>query len=124
MATFPGWHEEVDENGSERDVKPFPSRPVSYVVALLQIAASILVLVSVVWQQSAASAYLSAVDRFRLGLLMTHVGAAGSALAWIACSLEILAAIGIVILIEFIRTLDGWEEGVDERTAVGDHDEG
>ncbi|KAA8566090.1 hypothetical protein EYC84_008694 [Monilinia fructicola] len=31
LATFPGWHEEEDALGSEREVKPFPSRPVSQV---------------------------------------------------------------------------------------------
>jgi hypothetical protein len=36
LATFPGWHEERDERtGSDVDVKPFPSRPVSQVPRLL-----------------------------------------------------------------------------------------
>ena len=124
MATFPGWHEEVDENGSERDVKPFPSRSTSYLVAFFQTAASLLALVSVVWQQSAAGAYVSAVDRFKLTAVVTHVGAAGSALAWVACSLEILVAISTVCMIASIKLLDGWLEGDDERPAVKDNDEG
>ena len=79
---------------------------------------------SVVWQQGAVAAYASAVDRFRMGSIVTHVGAAGSALAWIACGLEILGTVGIAIMIASIRLLDRLTEGDDESTAFGDNDEG
>src|SRR4051794_22951993 len=57
LATFPGWHEERDERtGSDVDVKPFPSRPVSQVALALIFIASIFVLVSVLWQHTASVA--------------------------------------------------------------------
>jgi len=31
LATFPGWHTDTSSSGSEHEVKPFPSRPVSQV---------------------------------------------------------------------------------------------
>ena len=120
MATFPGWHEELDERGSIRDVKMFPSRPVTQVVAALQTAASALVLVSAVRQQSAASAYVSAVNQFRPSSVVTRVGAAGSALAWVGCVLEILVLIGVVLMIESIRILDRLVDGSDGRSATTD----
>ena len=46
LATFPGWHEERDaRTGSDIDIKPFPSRPVSQVALALIFIASIFVLV-------------------------------------------------------------------------------
>jgi hypothetical protein len=43
LSTFPNWHEERDEHtGSDVDVKPFPSRPVSQIVLACTIVVAIL----------------------------------------------------------------------------------
>ena len=44
------------ESGSDREVKPFPSRPVSQVALALIFVASVFTLVSVLWQHTASVA--------------------------------------------------------------------
>ena len=56
LATFPGWHTDTSSSGSEHEVKPFPSRPVSQVALATIFIASVFVLVSVLWQHTAAVA--------------------------------------------------------------------
>jgi hypothetical protein len=46
LATFPGWHVETNREGSDVDVKPFPSRPVSQAALAFVFIASVFVLVS------------------------------------------------------------------------------
>ena len=45
LATFPGWHEEETSEGSDREVKPFPSRPVSQVALAIIFIASIFIFI-------------------------------------------------------------------------------
>lgn len=45
LATFPGWHVETNREGSDVDVKPFPSRPVSQAALAFVFIASVFVLV-------------------------------------------------------------------------------
>lgn len=55
LATFPGWHEERDERtGSDVDVRPFPSRPVSQVALAATFVAAVLLLTACLWQHVAA----------------------------------------------------------------------
>ena len=51
LLSFRGWHEELDEDGSIREVKPFPSQPVSLIALAASTLASILALISMTWQQ-------------------------------------------------------------------------
>ena len=51
LLNFPVCHEELDEDGSNREVKPFPSRPVSLIALAASTLASILALLSMTWQQ-------------------------------------------------------------------------
>ncbi|MCJ1446320.1 MAG: hypothetical protein MMC23_006825 [Stictis urceolatum] len=111
LATFPGWHEETDEHGSERDVKPFPSRPVSQVALALIFVASIFVLVSVLWQHTASVAASTIAQDLGNGSVKSGVGTAAMILGWFGFALFIIVTIGLLIMILSIKLLD---EIVDE----------
>ncbi|MCJ1294285.1 hypothetical protein MMC32_006965 [Xylographa parallela] len=106
LATFPGWHEETDERGSERDVKPFPSRPVSQVALALIFVASVFVLVSVLWQHTASVAASTIASDFGNGSVQSGVGAGAMVLGWIGFTLLIIVTIGLLVMILSIQLLD------------------
>ncbi|OGM49811.1 hypothetical protein ABOM_001492 [Aspergillus bombycis] len=93
LSTFPGWHEEVDEAGSEREVKPFPSRPVSQAALGLGSLAFIFALVSILWQHINSSAAGTMAESLTYGAVESHVGTAAMILGWAA-----VVCLGIVVL--------------------------
>ncbi|KAL9131907.1 MAG: hypothetical protein Q9217_000267 [Psora testacea] len=105
LATFPGWHEETDEEGSERDVKPFPSRPVSQVALALIFIASVFVLVSVLWQHTASVAASTIAQDLGNGSVKSGVGTSAMILGWFGFTLLIIVTIGLLVMILSIRTL-------------------
>ena len=107
LATFPGWHEERDEKtGSDIDIKPFPSRPVSQAVAFVLLMASLLVLVSCLWQHVAAASVVTTVSSLSQRKLVGHVGAVGAVLVWLSLSVIVIALLGILVMIISIHLLD------------------
>ena len=94
LATFPGWHEEIDEHGSDRDVKPFPSRPVSQIALALIFVASVFVLVSVLWQHTASVAASTIAQDLGNGSVKSGVGTAAMILGWFGFALLIIVTIG------------------------------
>lgn len=117
LSTFPGWHEETgSDTDSIRAVRPFPSRPVSQVALALGFFASVLTLVSVVWQHSAAVAFSIAVEGFGDGSTKSTVGTLSTALAWAAFSLVTLAILGLLVMILSIALLDSLADEVDDDT--------
>jgi hypothetical protein len=106
LATFPGWHEEVDETGSDREVKPFPSRPVSQVALALIFVASVFVLVSVLWQHTAAVAASTIAQDLGNGSVKSGVGTTAMILGWFGFALMIIVTIGLLVMILSISLLD------------------
>lgn len=106
LLTFPGWHEETDDGGSECDVKPFPSRPVSHAAAAAALVSAILLLISSIWQHVAAVAYTSGVAGLSSAIIGTGVGTAAVALLWIAFVSIILVMVGLVVMIISINLLE------------------
>ncbi|KAK8156547.1 Ca2+ regulator and membrane fusion protein Fig1-domain-containing protein [Phyllosticta citrichinensis] len=107
LATFPGWHEERDaETGSDVDVKPFPSRPVSQIALALIFIASIFVLVSVLWQHTASVAAATIAQDLGNGSVKSGVGTSAMVLGWFAFALLIIVTIGLLIMILSIIVLD------------------
>lgn len=49
VATFPGWHEDVDDRGSERDVRPFPHEKMMVGALGCETLAGVLVVVGMIW---------------------------------------------------------------------------
>lgn len=106
IMTFPGWHEEIDDSGSERDVKPFPSRRLTAVAALLSTFGSILALLSMLWQHVASVTFVTNVENMTYWLVKGHVGAVGLVLGWLAVGAMILGSVGLVVTDLSITLLD------------------
>ena len=106
LFTFPGWHEEHDDNGSDREVKPFPSRPVSQIALATSTLASLLALVSMIWQHTASVAAATTAQDLGYGTVRSEVGATSLALGWVGFALMVLPAIGLLVMILSIRLLD------------------
>ncbi|KAF2624661.1 hypothetical protein BU25DRAFT_131609 [Macroventuria anomochaeta] len=76
LATFPGWHEERDvRTGSDVDVKPFPSRPVSQVALACTFVAAVLMLVASLWQHIGAVGAAAMAESSNYGNVKTDIGA-------------------------------------------------
>ncbi|KAF4512030.1 hypothetical protein G6O67_001215 [Ophiocordyceps sinensis] len=105
LATFPGWHEEEDSEGSEREVKPFPSRPVSQIALAIIFIASIFVLVSVLWQHTASVAASIIAQDFGNGAVRSGVGTSAMVMGWFSFTLLIIVTIGLLVMILSIRVL-------------------
>ena len=99
LATFPGWHEELDERGEEKDVKPFPSRAVCQVALALIFVASVFVLVSVLWQHTASVAASTIAQDLGNGSVKSGVGTTAMVLGWVGFSLLIVVTIGLLVMI-------------------------
>ena len=99
MATFPGWHEEVDETGSEREVKPFPSRPVSQAALALIFVSSVFVLVSVLWQHTASVAASTIAQDMGNGSVKSGVGSSAMVLGWFGFVLLVIVTVGLLVMI-------------------------
>ena len=107
LATFPGWHKEHDpRTGSDIDIKPFPSRPVSQLCMFALGMASLFSLAAALWQHVAAASAAYMVSTTSQGYLSGHVGATAMALAWIAFALVTAAFCGIVLMVLSIALLD------------------
>lgn len=107
LATFPGWHEEHDaRTGSDIDIKPFPSRPVSQVALALIFIASIFVLVSVLWQHTASVAAAQVAQDFGNGSVKSGVGTSAMVLGWFGFALLIIVTVGLLVMILSIHLLD------------------
>ncbi|KAK6443708.1 hypothetical protein LTR95_000535 [Oleoguttula sp. CCFEE 5521] len=107
LATFPGWHEEHDaRTGSDIDIKPFPSRPVSQVALALIFIASIFVLVSVLWQHTASVAAAQIAQDFGNGSVRSGVGTSAMVLGWFGFGLLVVVTIGLLVMILSIHLLD------------------
>ena len=106
LSTFPGWHEELDEEGSEREVRPFPSRPVSQVALLLSFLSCLLLLISATWAHVGSVAFAASVDSTEYVRLKTSLGTANLALTWVAFSSMVILTFGLLIMIVSVALLD------------------
>ncbi|GAO18620.1 uncharacterized protein UV8b_05444 [Ustilaginoidea virens] len=105
LATFPGWHEEEDSEGSEREVKPFPSRFTSQIAISIIFIASIFILVSVLWQHTASVAASVIAQDFANGSVKSGVGTSAMVMGWFSFTLLIVVTIGLLIMILSARLL-------------------
>ena len=106
LATFPGWHQEVDENGSERDVKRFPNRSLSQLACGLSAVTAFLALISSLWQHTAAVAAATTAENMGYGFVKSSVGGAAMGLGWAAFAALLLPFLGLLILILSLRVFD------------------
>jgi hypothetical protein len=105
LATFPGWHEEEDAAGEEKEVKPFPSRPISYLALSVLLAASLFSVISIFVQHVASATGSTMVEALSYGTAKAKVGAAAMILGWVGACTYIIAAAGLWIMIRSIEVL-------------------
>lgn len=106
LATFPGWHEEENSEGSAMDVKPFPSRPVSRVALGCTTASAIVALLASFWQHMAGAAASAMAAAFTYGAAKGGIGAGAIVCGWLSFVLLMIVALGLVIMILSIKVLD------------------
>ena len=107
LASIPGWTEEYDaRTGSYIDIKPFPSREVSQAIAFALLMASLLVLVSCLWQHVAAASVVTTVSSMSQHRIAGHVGAVAAVLVWLSLTFVVFTFLGILVMIISIYALD------------------
>ena len=106
LATFPGWHTTSSSDGSEHEVKPFPSRAVSQVALATIFVASVFVLVSVMWQHTASVAASTIAQDLGNGSVKSGVGTTAMILGWFAFGLLVVVTLGLLVMILSIQLLD------------------
>lgn len=89
----------METNGSEKEVKPFPSRPVSQVALALIFVASVFVLVSVLWQHTASVAASTIAQDMGNGSVKSGVGSSAMVLGWFGFGLMVVVTIGLLVMI-------------------------
>ncbi|KAJ5173764.1 uncharacterized protein N7500_001695 [Penicillium coprophilum] len=105
LSTFPGWHEEVDDEGSMRAVKPFPSRPVTWACSLIMVTGFGFGLISILWQHINSSATATMTEMLTYGAVSGHVGGVAMALGWLSVGLISLVALGMLVMILSIQLI-------------------
>lgn len=105
LSTFPGWHEEVDEEGSTVEVRPFPSRKVSQAALGSLTVGFAFGIISALWQHISAAAAASMAEKMSYGQINGHVGPAAMAFGWIGVGLITLVALGLLVMILSIKLI-------------------
>ncbi|OBT80666.1 hypothetical protein VF21_00304 [Pseudogymnoascus sp. 05NY08] len=110
LVTYPEWHENESDAGSEIEVRPFPSRSVSRMTLAATLIASLLVLISVLWQHVATATALSMGGSLAYGAVRGGVGAAAMVLGWGGVLLVVVAMLGILVMILSIQNIQDMED--------------
>lgn len=110
LSTFSSWHEEEGSDGSCRQVKPFPSRPVSHAALSCLGISAIMTLLSVFWQHMASSNAAILMEIVTAGVVQSKVGAAAMGLGWSTVFLNAVETVAILIMILSIRVLAQLED--------------
>jgi len=105
LASFPGWHDEEDEDGIERAVKPFPSKILRNIALGLALIASLLTFMSVLWQHIASSTASVMSGSLSYGAVDGHIGTTAIVLGWAGVFLSIFIFIALLLMILNIRFL-------------------
>ncbi|KAH6665313.1 Ca2+ regulator and membrane fusion protein Fig1-domain-containing protein [Plectosphaerella plurivora] len=105
LATFPGWHKEEDSEGSEREIKPFPSRAMLMVSLAIVVAASVLSLLSSFWQHLSSAAASTMTSVFSYGHVVGSIGPTAMALGWLSTFLLLTTTAGLLLMILSVRVL-------------------
>lgn len=105
LATFPRWHSELNDSGSEVDVRAFPLQSVSQAALAVMSIAAILMLVSVLWQHVATATAASMGGGLAYGAVRGGVGVVAMVLGWGGVLLVVLGVLGLLTMILTLRIL-------------------
>ncbi|KAK4140672.1 Ca2+ regulator and membrane fusion protein Fig1-domain-containing protein, partial [Dichotomopilus funicola] len=107
LSTFPSWHTEEDsDDGSEREVKPFPSRVVSDISLLLVLVSSLLALVAALWQHLSTAATSTMIGTLTYGSVSGEVGVGATVLGWVSTGLLCVVTVALLVMVLSIRILN------------------
>ena len=93
---FTGWHEERDERGSVRNVRPSLPRPFTQIAVGATWLAGLLALVSMMWQHTASMAAATTAQDMAYGAAKSQVGTKSMTLGWIGVALLAISNIGFI----------------------------
>ena len=96
LSTFPGWSEEIDDTGSDIEVKPFPSSKASQGTLAVLSLALLLTVISIIWQHTASVASTTTLQAMTYGTVHTEVGVVAMVLGWVGLVLIVLSFVGIL----------------------------
>ena len=105
LLTFPGWEEEIDDDGSAREYKAFPTRSVTFTALTASILGAMFALVSMIWQHTASVAAATTAQSLGYGTVKSAVGVTALALGWVGFALLALVAVVLVLMILSLRLL-------------------
>ncbi|CAG8118477.1 unnamed protein product [Penicillium salamii] len=97
ISTFPGWHEETDDTGSEREVRPFPSRPLMQLSLVSSILGFAFGFISLLWQHINSSSTATMAEILTYGAVEGHIGTAAMALGWVSVFAVSMTSMGILV---------------------------
>jgi hypothetical protein len=103
--TFPKWYTTTNDDDSEVEVRPHPTRVVPNIALGALAVASIFMVVSILWQHVSSAAAASMGRSLAYGTVESHVGSAAMALGWSGVSLILLATVGLIVSMLTIRIL-------------------
>jgi hypothetical protein len=107
LSTFPGWHEESDrETGSLVDIKPFPSRPISQIALACSFVASVLLLISALWQHVGSVGAAAMAEIAYQKTVHTTIGTQAVSMAWASFTITTIVTMGLFVMILSIMVLD------------------
>ncbi|OBT99854.1 hypothetical protein VE01_02242 [Pseudogymnoascus verrucosus] len=109
LVTYPQWHTSEDDDGSEVEVRPFPSRAVSKITLVAILIAAILMMISILWQHVATATASSMGGSLAYGAVRGGVGAAAMVLGWGGGFLVVVAMLGILVMVLSIQTIQAIE---------------
>jgi hypothetical protein len=107
LATFPGWREERDvRTGSDIDVKPFPSRPVSQLALAATFVSAVHLLIASLWQHVGSVGAAAMAESANYGNVRTDIGVGAVTMIWVACALQFFATMSLLAVVISIMVLE------------------
>lgn len=98
LPTFPGWHEGVNQSGSDVEIRPFPSRPATATCLLAMGLAFGFGLVSIFWQHINSISTALIAETLTYGAVSGHVRGTSMALGWITVALIGCVGLGLLFM--------------------------
>lgn len=112
LFTFPRWQTITTDDGSDHEVKPFPSRVVVQVLTLIVGLATLFSFVSMFWIHVGAVTAAGTLDFVFQGLVSTYVGWITMLIGWLGFSFATIALMGLLVTWQSIILLDSLTDDI------------
>jgi len=105
LGTFPGYHEDIDEQGFRKEVKAFPVVIVSHCATAVIAAAGLFSITASLWQHIATVAAATSTQNMAYGWVKGEVGPAAMVLGWTATVAYMLVTCALIVMVMSMRLL-------------------